>query len=94
VVLGPEEELLQTKMTVRNFNLQKTDLLTEPIEALTKIRYKDPGALSTIRQVDNHIEVVFHSQVKAIAPGQSAVFYDGDDVIGGGFIEKSLENQH
>lgn len=93
VVLGPEEELLQTKMTVRNFNLQKTDLLTEPVEALTKIRYKDPGALSTIRQVDNYIEVVFHSQVKAIAPGQSAVFYDGDDVIGGGFIEKSLENQ-
>jgi tRNA-specific 2-thiouridylase len=92
VVLGPEEELLQTKMSVRNINLQKFDQLEQATEALTKIRYKDPGALSTIQQVGDRIEVLFRSKVKAIAPGQSAVFYDGDDVIGGGFIEKTLEN--
>ena len=92
VVLGPEEELLQTRMSVRNINLQKFEQLNEPAEALTKIRYKDPGALSSINQDGDRIEVTFRSQVKAIAPGQSAVFYDGDDVIGGGFIEKTLEN--
>lgn len=92
VVLGPEEELLQIRMSVRNINLQKFEKLNEPAEALTKIRYKDPGALSSINQDGDRIEVTFRSQVKAIAPGQSAVFYDGDDVIGGGFIEKTLEN--
>ena len=39
------------------------------------------------------MKVVFHDEVKAIAPGQSAVFYDGNDVIGGGWIENSFDVQ-
>ena len=37
---------------------------------------------------DEHVRVDFHAKVKGIAPGQSAVFYDGDDVVGGGFIDR------
>ena len=57
-------------------------------EFLTKIRYKDAGAIATVTEVDNLLQVVFHSKVSAITPGQSAVFYEGNDLVGGGFITK------
>ena len=69
----------------------KYDSINEPFEAITKIRYKDSGTISMIEQVDNRMKVIFNDEVKAIAPGQSAVFYDGNDVIGGGWIENSFE---
>jgi tRNA-specific 2-thiouridylase len=58
------------------------------MEVMTKIRYKDPGTASSIAMHDNMIRVLFHRNVTAVAPGQSAVFYDDDDLIGGGFILK------
>lgn len=88
VVLGPIEELQKQDMWVRDVNLVKYAQLDEKTEALTKIRYKDPGTMSTLEQVGDKMKVTFYSNVTGIAPGQSAVFYDGDDVIGGGFIEK------
>lgn len=88
VILGPEEELEKQEMWVRNPNLIKLPNLDSPVEALTKIRYKDPGAMSTIVTEGDRIKVEFRKQVKAVAPGQSAVFYDGNDLIGGGFIDK------
>jgi tRNA-specific 2-thiouridylase len=93
VVLGTIEELKKQEMTVRNINLIKYDSLIAPMEALTKIRYKDPGTMSTITQIGNEMSVLFHQSVTGIAPGQSAVFYEGDDVIGGGFINKPIINQ-
>ena len=44
--------------------------------------------MSTIVTESDRIKVEFRKQVKAVAPGQSAVFYDGNDLIGGGFIDK------
>lgn len=89
VVIGKEHELDGTRMKVRKLNMVKYDFLHEDMEALTKIRYKDNGTLSTISQIDeNYMEVVFQSPVKSITPGQAAVFYEGDDVIGGGWIDK------
>ena len=76
------------EMLVRDINLVKYAQLDEKMEALTKIRYKDPGTMSTLEQAGNKMKVTFYNNVTGIAPGQSAVFYDGDDVIGGGFIEK------
>lgn len=90
VILGREEELQRRGMLVRNINLHKYANIIEPMDALTKIRYKDAGALAQITQKDNKMEVIFNYQVKAIAPGQSAVFYEGNDVIGGGWIENSF----
>ncbi|MCL4114079.1 UNVERIFIED_CONTAM: hypothetical protein GTU68_014992 [Idotea baltica] len=88
VFIGKENELLEQKMRVRGVNLVKYPTLAEDTQALTKIRYKDRGEMSTVHPVDdNHVDVIFHEHVKAIAPGQSAVFYEGDDVLGGGWIK-------
>src|SRR3546814_461968 len=86
VVLGTEEELQKTSAIVRNINLVKYASLDNPLEAVTKVRYKDAGMLSTISQESDTIRVDFHHDVKGIAPGQSAVFYEGDDLLGGGFL--------
>lgn len=91
VVLGKKEELERKGMWVRGLNLIKYAHIPDDTEALTKIRYKDSGTLSTIHQHDNRMEVIFHAPVNAIAPGQSAVFYEGDDVLGGGWIERSFD---
>lgn len=87
VVLGSREDLEDKIMTVGKVNLVKYDTLPENFEALTKIRYKDPGAFSTLNFLDNNnLEVIFYNPVSAIAPGQSAVFYEGNDLVGGGII--------
>lgn len=86
VILGKVDELQQSKATVRNLNLIKYANIHEPMEALTKIRYKDKGCMSDIVQVGDKMEVNFHHSVSAIAPGQSAVFYEGNDLLGGGFL--------
>ncbi len=91
VVLGKEEELNQKGMWVRNVNMGKFENIVEPMEALTKIRYKDAGSIANIEQEGDRMKVIFNNHVKAIAPGQSAVFYDGNDVIGGGWIQSSFD---
>lgn len=93
VVLGTEEYLKRNAMHVGKLTLQKYAFIpTEGLETLTKIRYKDKGERAHILQIDkDKIEVVFEDSVSAIAPGQAAVFYENDDVIGGGWILKSFK---
>lgn len=86
VVLGRPEELEKKEALVRNFNLVKYGEINRPVEALTKIRYKDKGTMSMIVQENDRIRVQFEHQVSAIAPGQSAVFYEGNDLLGGGIL--------
>ena len=89
VVLGQKEDLKRKTMRVRRPNFIKYDSLPTEEEILTKVRYKDPGMMS--RAVVNEvgeIEVDFYEDVKGIAPGQSAVFYEGKDLLGGGFITR------
>jgi len=87
VVLGTEEELNKQSMTVGRYNLVKYAKLPVDMQAHTKIRYKDIGAPATINEENGKVKVLFHKKVKAITPGQSAVFYEGEDLLGGGFIE-------
>jgi tRNA-specific 2-thiouridylase len=88
VVLGEKEELNRTTMMVRNVNLVKYESLAPDFDALTKIRYKDKGTMSHLNSFpNNEMHVEFLSEVQGIAPGQSAVFYEGNDLIGGGFIK-------
>ncbi|HYH56678.1 MAG TPA: tRNA 2-thiouridine(34) synthase MnmA [Anseongella sp.] len=87
VVLGRKEELDRMQAKARNINLVKYASLEGAVEAVTKIRYKDAGTMSTIKQQDDTIEIDFHYAVAGLAPGQSAVFYEGDDLIGGGFLK-------
>lgn len=88
IVLGSKEDLQKQEMWVRKPNLIKHENISDGMEALTKIRYKDPGTLSNITLEGEKIKVEFYKKVTGIAPGQSAVFYEGDDVVGGGFIER------
>ncbi len=90
VTLGEEHELFSLKMKVRNINLIKYEKLDKPTEAITKVRYKDAGSFSSLEQKEWGMEVTFFEPVSSIAPGQSAVFYEGNDLIGGGFIMGSL----
>ena len=90
VVLGDEEDLEKEDMRVSKINWIKFDGLEGETDAITKIRYKDKGSLATlIPSGANDVTVRFYEKAKGIAPGQSAVFYDGDDVIGGGIIQRA-----
>lgn len=90
VVLGDEEDLHKTEMLVGKINLQKYDHLQPGMEAVTKIRYKDQGTASKLYPTDEgYLQVQFWGEAKGVAPGQSAVFYEGDDVIGGGIIMRN-----
>jgi len=87
VVLGRLEELIRNGMTVGQVNPMKYAQIPEGIEAVTRIRYKDRGTLSRLSNIgDDKVFVDFFANVSGVAPGQSAVFYEGDDVIGGGVI--------
>lgn len=87
VTLGGAEELLRRSLTARKINLQKFDQIPDGYPAVTKVRYRDPGTPGRLYQLDaDTVRVDFDRPVKAVAPGQSAVFYDGDEVIGGGII--------
>ena len=90
VVLGEVEELQKSGMMVSGLNMIKYDQIPEGLEATTKIRYKDPGTVSKLYPEGDLVHVHFDHSVSGVAPGQSAVFYDGDDVIAGGIIRSGL----
>ena len=90
VVLGDVADLMKNGMMVGKVNWMKYEGLTPGMEVVTKVRYRDLGALASLEGTDQQVEVHFHANVRGIAPGQSAVFYDGDDVVGGGIIQRGL----
>lgn len=91
VVLGTFDELSRDGMYVKQLNMGKyADINGQKLDTVTKVRYNDPGTPAVIEQVDDTMKVYFGKGVSAIAPGQAAVFYEGDDVIGGGWIHKSF----
>ena len=92
VVIGKLEDLNRTGMYVGQLNLQKYDSIpSDGLETVTKVRYKDAGTAAFIEGLEGKIKVEFHEDVSGIAPGQAAVFYEGDDVVGGGWILKSFQ---
>ncbi|RYE13679.1 MAG: tRNA 2-thiouridine(34) synthase MnmA, partial [Sphingobacteriales bacterium] len=90
IVLGEAHELQQSGMMVGGLNMVKYASIQPGMEATTKIRYKDPGSASTLTPEADIVHVHFDHAVNSIAPGQSAVFYEGEDVIAGGIIQKGL----
>ncbi len=92
VVLGYEEELRHSAMYVGKLNSVKYDKVPDGMEALTTIRYNDVGAMSKIYNEGERLRVEFYTKVRAISPGQSAVIYEGDDVVGGGIIQEVIDN--
>jgi tRNA-specific 2-thiouridylase len=88
VVIGTKNELDRQEMFIRDFNLVKYETLPENFTAQTKVRYHDPGTPSTLSLEDGKIKALFHRPVAGVAPGQSAVFFEGNDLVGGGFIAR------
>ena len=89
VVLGDEEDLEREDMQVNKLNWIKYEGVEHEAEVVTKIRYKDSGCLSVITPNSTGIGVRFFEKAKGVAPGQSAVFYEDNDVIGGGIIQRA-----
>jgi len=86
IVLGDRSELVKKEMWLKNLNLMKYSTIENELEVTTKVRYRDNGTLSRITQHDDKIKVEFYEDVFATTPGQSAVFYEDNDVVGGGII--------
>ena len=88
VVLGRREDLQHTRCVVSDLNLTKCPDFEDGMHVTCRSRYRSAGTSARLYHLeDEKVEVVFEEPVFAITPGQSAVFYDGDDLLGGGIIE-------
>jgi len=91
IVLGSEEELYSRGLIAEDLHLIHGEMLKGERELYVKIRYKSEAVPATVTPLNNEkIQVVFKEPQRAITPGQAAVLYDGDVVVGGGIIEKSF----
>lgn len=86
VIVGKEKELYKKEIEVSDVNLLLVDEIKEEIGVEVKTRYSAKSAKAKIREEEGKIKVVFDEPQRAITPGQSAVFYVGDIVLGGGKI--------
>ena len=86
VIVGEEKELYKTEVIVNNINLLLVDEIKEEMEVEVKTRYSSKVAKAKIIQDGDIIKIKFNEPQRAITPGQSAVFYVGDIVLGGGKI--------
>src|SRR6202790_859469 len=90
VVVRKDEELYSRTLRARRVNLISTAELREPRRVAVKIRHRHQPAPATIRSGGpDAVRVTFDEPQRALTPGQAAVFYDGDTVVGGGWIENS-----
>jgi tRNA-specific 2-thiouridylase len=89
VVVGTKEDLEKQEMFIRDVNYLKYTNIEDGMQVLVKVRYKHRGEMATINNDGDNLKVLFHKKVTGIAPGQSAVIYEGDDLIAGGFIMKN-----
>jgi tRNA-specific 2-thiouridylase len=87
VVLGPEENLLSSSCTVTDLNILDPRIAHELVQTDCKVRYATPPSKATVTpQPGNTASVSFEHPQRALSPGQSAVFYEGEVVLGGGII--------
>ncbi len=84
IVLGPEKELYSQALTARKLNWISGKSPVEPITARAKIRYKSKEAEAILFLSNDSVDVQFTQPQKAVTPGQAIVFYNGDEVLGGG----------
>ncbi len=88
VVLGKIAELRTLEVTVSNAHYIPFDKLEAKMKVTVKIRYRSPFVPATLEPVDTDVLITFEQPVQGVCPGQAAVFYAGDMVVGGGVIER------
>jgi tRNA-specific 2-thiouridylase len=87
VVVGGEENLYSQTLRARRVTLISVDELREPMRVAVKIRHRHEPAAATIEKTgEDEILVTFDQPQRAVTPGQAAVFYDSNVVVGGGWI--------
>jgi len=86
IVLGHEEELYSRRLTAQKLNWISGQSPQEPITATARIRYKSKEAEAVLSFRDDSVDVHFTQPQKAVTPGQAIVFYNLDEVLGGGII--------
>ncbi|MHB1699717.1 MAG: tRNA 2-thiouridine(34) synthase MnmA [Acidobacteriaceae bacterium] len=89
VVVGTQDDLLTTEFRANRLNWISIPALTEPMRVQIKIRHRHEPAWATLAPGANsdQIAATFDQPQRAVTPGQAAVFYDGDEVVGGGWIQ-------
>jgi len=88
VVLGEADEVFSSTLTASDLNFISIPELTDEIRVTAKIRYSAKEAGALVRPLaPDRVEVVFDEPQRAVTPGQSVVFYQGDAVVGGGVID-------
>jgi tRNA-specific 2-thiouridylase len=88
VIVGEQQELYRKEMKVNEVNLLLMDKIERTLDVTVKIRYASKPAEAIINQTEaGNIQVIFKEPQRGITPGQSAVFYIGDVVVGGGKIQ-------
>jgi tRNA-uridine 2-sulfurtransferase len=91
VTVGGEDELLRGGCEVQRVNWISGDAPVAPFEAAVKIRYKHPPAAAVVEPVGaSGVRVRFRDAQRAVTPGQAAVFYSGERVLGGGWISAAI----
>ena len=91
LVVGEEKEVYGDTFIVNSVNWITSQITTLPFSGKVKIRYNHPGSEAVFSMKgNNELEVKFKSPQKAITPGQAAVFYDGETVLGGGWIKEVM----
>lgn len=87
VLVGGAEDLVTEEFEIDRVNWVSREMPNESLEVEVKIRYAHPGAFATLHVLENNrARLELHEPQKAVTPGQAAVFYDGDVVLGGGWI--------
>ena len=90
VVIGPADKTFKKSLIANDLNWIAIEKLKEPMKCQAKIRSTQQPTPVEIRPLgDDEVEVIFEDMQKSIAIGQSAVFYDGDKVLGGGVIKSA-----
>ena len=87
IILGSNEDLFVRELEAVDLNWIACDEPTSPIRVAAKIRYKHVEQPATVEMIgEGRARVVFDEPQRAVTPGQSVVFYDGDTVVGGGLV--------
>jgi len=90
VIVGDADDLICDEFEIDRVNWIARDLPNEDVDLTVKIRYSHAGTRATVMPLENHrARIRLHEPQRAVAPGQAAVIYDANVVVGGGWICRS-----